>query len=301
MRHTPSVTAVSSGVRFVLAAAVLFGTTGTAQALGPDDADPLTVGAIRLLIGAAGLLVVAGTDRNLGEALRADRRWLALGILGIAGYQLTFFGGVRLAGVGAGTLLTIGSAPVFTGLAARLITGERPVRAWYPATALAIVGLVLIADLGGSPDPLGVALALTAGAAYAVFSVGSERVVRASAPVPAMAAVFGGGALLLLPVLAVGDLGWVASSGGIGSALWLGVVATAVAYVFYGKGLATTPVTTVATLVLAEPITALILATGLLDEPLTLPSVFGAALVSIGLLILSRRSSGGHPAVTPTP
>lgn len=292
---------MSSGVRFVLAAAVLFGTTGTAQALGPEDADPLTVGAIRLLIGAVGLLVVAGIGGNLGAAMRVDRRWLVVGMLGIAGYQLTFFGGVRLAGVGAGTLLTIGSAPVFTGLVARLVTGERPVRAWYPATALAIVGLVLIADLNGSPDPGGVVLALTAGAAYAVFSVGSERVIQDSAPVPAMAVVFGGGAFLLLPVLIAGDLGWLGSSRGIGSALWLGLIATTTAYVFYSKGLAVTPVTTVATLVLAEPITALALATGILDEPLTVTSVAGAVLVAFGLLILSRRSPDGHPAVTPAP
>ena len=292
---------MSSGVRFVLVAAVLFGTTGTAQALGPDGADPLTVGAIRLLIGAGGLVAVAAARGGLSHALGVERRWLALGILGVAGYQLTFFGGVRLAGVGVGTLLTIGSAPVFTGLAARLITGERPIRAWYPATALAIVGLVLIADLGGAPDPLGIALALAAGATYAVFSVGSERVIQASAPVPAMAVVFGGGAVLLLPVLVVGDVRWIGSTAGIGSALWLGLVATTAAYVSYGKGLAVTPVTTVATLVLAEPITALILATGLLGEPLTWTSIAGTALVTIGLLILSRRSSDGHPAVTPAP
>lgn len=292
---------MTSGVRYVLAAAVLFGTTGTAQALGPNDADPLTVGAVRLLIGALGLIAVAASRGRLGDALRADRRWLALGMVGVAAYQLTFFGGVRLAGVGVGTLLTIGSAPLFTGLTARLITGERPIRAWYPATALAIVGLVLIADLGGSPDPLGVVMSLAAGATYAVFSVGSERVIQASAPVPAMAVVFGGGAVLLLPIVAFGDVGWVGSGRGFGSALWLGLMATTAAYVFYGKGLAVTPVTTVATLVLAEPITALILATAVVDEPLTGTSVAGAVLVTIGLLILSRRSSDGHPAVTPAP
>ncbi|MDX1448967.1 MAG: EamA family transporter [Acidimicrobiia bacterium] len=292
---------MTRGARFVLAAAVLFGTTGTAQALGAADADPLTVGAVRLLIGAAGLIAVAARRGRLRDAFGADRRWLVLGILGVAGYQLTFFGGVRLAGVGVGTLLTIGSAPVFTGIVARVLTGERPVRAWYPATALAIGGLVLIADLGGSPDPIGVTLALAAGATYAVFSVGSERVIQASTPVAAMAAVFSGGAVLLVPVLVFGDLGWLTGFDGVGAALWLGIMATTAAYVFYGKGLAVTPVTTVATLVLAEPITALLLAAGVLDEPLTLTAVLGAGLVTVGLLVLSRRSSDGHPAVTPAP
>jgi DME family drug/metabolite transporter len=292
---------MSPGVRHVILAAVLFGTTGTSQALGPDTADPLTVGAIRLVVGALGLLAVAGSGGKLREALRADGRWLLLGIVGVAGYQLTFFGGVRLAGVGIGTLLTIGSAPVFTGIAARLITGERPVGAWYPATGLAIVGLALIADLGGDPDAVGVALALAAGATYALFAVGSDRVIQASTPTAAMAVIFGGGALLLAPVLLLGDLSWVASAGGVGSALWLGLMATTVAYVFYARGLAVTPVTTVSTLVLAEPLTALLLATLVLSEPLGLRSLSGATLVGIGLLVLSRGSRRDHPAVSPTP
>lgn len=292
---------MSVGVRSVLAAAVLFGTTGTAQALGPDGADPLTVGAVRLLIGALGLVAVAAGRGRLRSALRAERRWLALGVLGVAGYQLSFFGGVRLAGVGVGTLLTIGSAPVFTGIAARLITGERPIRAWYPATGLALAGLVLIADPGGAPDARGVALALAAGASYAVFSVGSERVIAASSPVAAMAVIFGGGAILLLPVLALGDLAWVGTIPGAGAALWLGLVATTAAYVLYARGLAVTPVTTVATLVLAEPLTALVAATVVLSEPLVPMSVVGAAVLGAGLLLLSRRSSSGQPAISPTP
>ncbi len=42
----------------VLLSAVCFGTTGTAQALGPDAA-PITVGAVRIAIGGALLLAVA--------------------------------------------------------------------------------------------------------------------------------------------------------------------------------------------------------------------------------------------------
>ena len=42
----------------VLAAAVLFGTTGTSQALGPDDTTPLGVGAMRILVGAVALCVL---------------------------------------------------------------------------------------------------------------------------------------------------------------------------------------------------------------------------------------------------
>jgi drug/metabolite transporter (DMT)-like permease len=45
--------------QLVLLAAVLFGTTGTAQALGPDGTSPLTVGASRIAIGGAALVAIA--------------------------------------------------------------------------------------------------------------------------------------------------------------------------------------------------------------------------------------------------
>ena len=45
-------------VAAVLGAAVLFGTTGTAQALGPDGTSPLGVGAVRLAVGGLALLLV---------------------------------------------------------------------------------------------------------------------------------------------------------------------------------------------------------------------------------------------------
>ncbi len=52
----------------VLVAAVCFGTTGTAQALGPDGVDPLAVGAARILAGALLLLLWA---RHAASARRA--------------------------------------------------------------------------------------------------------------------------------------------------------------------------------------------------------------------------------------
>lgn len=43
----------------VLAAAVLFGTTGTSQALGPEGTTPLSIGVMRMVIGGTGLAVIA--------------------------------------------------------------------------------------------------------------------------------------------------------------------------------------------------------------------------------------------------
>jgi drug/metabolite transporter, DME family len=48
----------------VLLAALCFATTGTAQALGPDDTDPVGVGAARILVGGALLVAVAVVTRG---------------------------------------------------------------------------------------------------------------------------------------------------------------------------------------------------------------------------------------------
>ena len=42
----------------VLVAAMLFGTTGTAQVLGPDGTTPLSVGAMRLIVGGIAIAAI---------------------------------------------------------------------------------------------------------------------------------------------------------------------------------------------------------------------------------------------------
>src|SRR3954462_8280010 len=122
----------------VLLAAVAFGTTGTARALGPH-ASPLAVGAARIAVGAA-LLGIA----SWRLAPRSDRRWsrraLLAGAVGIAAYQLAFFAAVRETGVAVGTVVAIGSGPAFAGLLSRApLTGR-----WAASTALAVAGIALL-------------------------------------------------------------------------------------------------------------------------------------------------------------
>ncbi len=95
---------------YVVAAATLWGTTGTAQALGPDGASSIAVGATRNVLGAVVLLVIAAVRGPLLEGVRdLERRPLVLAALATAAYQLCFFGGVRLAGVAIGTVVGVGS------------------------------------------------------------------------------------------------------------------------------------------------------------------------------------------------
>jgi DME family drug/metabolite transporter len=284
----------------VLIAAVLFGTTGTAQALGPS-LEPLAVGAARILIGAALLAVVALASgaRRAG----AGRRAILLAGACVAVYQATFFAALAETGVAVGTVVAIGSAPAFAGVFACAFAGE-PLRwRWAFATALACGGvglLVLGGGGGGEVSSAGVGLALVSGAGYAGYAVVSKRMLAAGgSPEAVMATVFGTGALLLLPAFALVPAGGLLSPGGAALAIYLGAIPTALAYLLFARGLERIGAGETATLTLAEPLTAAGLGVIALGERPSAAAAAGAALVLSGLAVLALwrpREARAEPA-----
>jgi DME family drug/metabolite transporter len=272
----------------VLLAAVCFGTTGTAQALGPDGLAPTGVGAARILVGGS-LLVVVALVMHGGKALTRVQRGPALvAAAGVAVYQLAFFAAVKDTGVAVGTIVAIGSGPMFAGAFEWALEGRAPSRAWALATALAIAGVTMLAGGGAEISPIGVSLALIAGASYATYTLSAKRMLRAGhAPETVMAVAFGLGAVLLAPVLAGTGAGWLTHADGIGLAVFLGVVPTAVAYLLFAHGLKRLTAAETATLTLAEPLTAALLGVVVLSEQLTLPAACGAAFVLAGMFALA--------------
>jgi DME family drug/metabolite transporter len=274
-----------------VAAATLWGTTGTAQALGPDEASSIAVGATRNVVGAAVLVAIAaGRGRLLGGARELERRPLALAAAATAAYQLCFFGGVRLAGVAIGTVVGVGSGPVWGGLVGWLGRGERPGRRWAVATALAVSGAALLATTtsdGERVDPVGIVLALGAGLSYALFALWSKGLTDRHDPDLVMTWVFALSAVALLPLGLAAGIGPLLDGRGALMALWLGVVSLAASYLLFGRGIAGVAVATATTLSLSEPLTAATLGIVVLDEELTLPVFAGMALVFSGLLALA--------------
>jgi len=274
----------------VLLAAVCFGTTGTAQAIGPA-ASPVAVGASRIVLGGALLVVVA---RLMGVRMPRAGGTVAGIAVAVAVYQLSFFAAVDRTGVAVGTVVAIGTGPAVAGVLGRLVNGEPLTPRWTLATLCAAAGVALLAgDGGGTVDPAGIALAVTAGAGYATCTVLSKRLLAAgAAPEGVMAAGFGGAAVLLVPVLLVSGPGFLASAGGLGLALYLGAIPTALAYVLFSRGLRSLTSGGTATLVLAEPLTAAALGIVALGEQPSLSAGIGAALVLAGLAVLAAPARG---------
>jgi DME family drug/metabolite transporter len=215
---------------------------------------------------------------------------LALAGIAVGGYQLCFFAAVRLTGVAVGTVLAIGSAPVFTGMISRLTGGPALTIRWLIATAAAVAGCGVLVTGGQAAgvQPGGVGLALLAGLCYAVYAVTAARLISGGiSETTVLGVLFGGAAILLAPALAATSPGWLLSGRGLAVTAYLGLVTTVLAYLLYGRGLRTVPAPAAVTLGLAEPVVAALLGVVVLGERLTGPVVAGLVLVGLAIAILT--------------
>lgn len=281
-------TAKNNGFFYVLGAALLWGTTGTAQSFAPAGFDSTVIGFLRLLVGGLALILLAFWRRELGSW--SDWRWgvTLLAALFTASYQVCFFAAVQKTGVAIGTIVGIGSAPIAGGILGYLFRGERPGRRWALATLLAIAGcsFLSLGNHGVAVDLVGILLALGAGASYAAYTLVIKGMLEHQHPNAVMAVVVCLGALLLSPLLIGKELAWVAEPRALLVVAHLGLATMALSYWLFARGLQTVQVASAVTLSLAEPMTAATLGILLLGELLTLGSFSGIALIFAGLVVL---------------
>lgn len=285
----------------VLAAAVLFGTTGTSQALGPDGTTPLSIGVMRMVIGGTGLALIAYTlawrhrrrsPSRLSPPL-AIRPILLMALTGLclAVYQPLFFLGTARNGVAVSTVIALGAAPVLAGLLEWALTRRVPGPVWMIATALATVGVAMLGFGGGdagAADPIGVAGALGAGASFAVIANVQRRLLDEGwDPFTVVGGMGASSALFSAVALPFVDVSWLAAPRGLAMALWLGLATVSVAYVLFTWGLQKLAAATAATLTLAEPLTASILGLTVLGEHLSALATAGVVTLAAALAILA--------------
>lgn len=272
----------------VLLAAILWGTTGTAQNFISGEAHPLTIGAFRLMIGGFSLMLFVLLTKSI---MFRGIRWRStvLSAVSMALFQPLFFSSVQLTGIAIGTVVAIGSAPVLAGLIEWLFLKKRPDSVWFAATLMAIMGCILLfANKGGADvDPLGVAMALGAGLAFALYAIASKTVLATMEAVPAVALIFSIAAVLLMPFLFFFDLSYMLVPADAGIILYLGVATTSLAYILFSKGLKKIPSSSAVTLSLAEPLTAAVLGVLIVEETLSGLSWTGIVLLLGGILVLT--------------
>ena len=296
------------GIAGVLFAGTVWGTTGTAATFAPD-VSAAAIGAAAMGIGGLGqaLLALRGIARARA-ALWQHRGLLVLGALAVMIYPLAFYSAMRLAGVTIGTVVTIGTAPLFAALIEYVMERSLLTLRWTVGALSGVAGMVLIclaegsshSAVGGSSVPLGVALGLLGGFTYALYSwTARAMMVRGVRSSVVMGATFGLGGMFLMPVLIVTGGPLLASWGNAAVGLYMAFVPMFLGYICFGYGLSRVRASTATTLTLIEPVVAAVLAVVIVGERLPALGWIGVGLVVVCLLVLTIPR--GHRAQTVPP
>ncbi|MBP1921122.1 drug/metabolite transporter (DMT)-like permease [Halorubrum alkaliphilum] len=260
---------------------------------------PVTLGFLRVVLGASVLSAVA-----LASGRRAPSRADWPGFLALGGWVtltiLTQFVGTELTNASQGSLLTV-LTPVFTVLLGAMVLGERVTTA--KATGMAVAGVGTVVVLAGQYDLsalaadnlLGVGLLVVASVAWAGYTVWGVDVVRRYGALEA-ATYSSIASVPMLAILAAGELWALGISPAdvpvtvesVATVLYLGVASTAAAWYLWYKGLEYVSAGTVAVFFFAQPAVGAALGAVLLGEHLGGGFLVGGTLMAVGIWIVSR-------------
>lgn len=293
------------GIGMAILAAMLWGTTGTAQSMASGSTSPYWTGALRLAFSCGFFLILIFYKRFRQPPYSADvcaqrptplKQKPYLATVLIAGtrmglYNLSFFSGVKATGIAIGTAAAIGSAPIWAGLLQALITRKAPPWLWWAGTLCATAGGIWMVLSQATPwqfDPKGLALCLSAGLTYAIYTLVSKRLLKMASPLTITSHTFGIAALIAIPAawLLTGPLSITSSDWLI--MLYLGVAATGISYLLFTQALKHISAATGVALALFEPITAFVLAIVVVGEPVQVWAFAGLCLILAGLVLVLR-------------
>ncbi len=278
-----------AGVLAVIAASVLWGTTGTASSLAPEVSG-MAVGAAAMGLG--GLLQALFSIHLLcrqRQKLWQQWRLILAGGLAVAVYPLAFYTSMRMAGVTIGTIISLGSAPVFSALIEYFADGSGLRRRWFYGAVLGITGMLLLSlssaftafsVRSSSAIITGSALGLAAGVTYAFYSWSAHQLINTGLHTrAAMGATFGCGGILLLPVLFLTGGTILQSWDSLLVNLYLILVPMFLGYLCFGYGLAWVRASIATAITLLEPVVAALLAVLVIGESLETWGWVGCVLV----------------------
>jgi DME family drug/metabolite transporter len=288
------------GYLCIALAAALWGSLGVvSRGILAAGVDPLELSVWRATI-AGVLFAVHAIARRRVRVARADYPVLGVfAVTGVSVFYLSYLFAVRTGGAALAAILLY-TAPAWVALASALWLHEPMTQRKLAALATTLVGVAFVA-LGAGGDGTGLRIGpaalgwgLLSGLAYASYYLfGKRYFVRYEAATLFMY-VLPLGALFLLPLVhfvhkSAATWGWI---------VFLGVVPTYVALQLYEAGLRRVEATRAVTVATLEPVVAAGLAYAVWGEALRPLGYAGAALVLVGVLLMSAAPTDARRATS---
>lgn len=286
----------------------VWGSTYVAISVVVETMPPLLTAGVRHLSAGAILFAIL-LARRRGASIRLTRsEWLGAGFVGLA----LLLGGNGLVVLGERdvpsglTALIVASIPLIVVLLRRIF-GERVAFGTYVGVAVGFVGvavLIIPEGVSGKVSVFGMALLIGASVSWAIGSYFSRRV---TLPRDALASTGGqmvvGGTALLVAGLLSGESELVHfesfSTASIVALFYLIVFGSVLAYTAYTWLLQNASVSRVSTYAYVNPLVAIVLGALLLNEPIDVFIVIGAALIIVAVSVVvrteARRARGDVP------
>ncbi len=303
-----------AGLTLAVLSAATFGTSGAfASSLIEAGWSPAAVVITRVAVAAAVLTVPALVQLRSRWSLlrRGAGRVAAYGLVAVAGCQLFYFNAIARMPVGVALLLEYLAAVLVVGWL-WLRHGQRPRRLTVVGAAVAIAGLAMVLDLGGSAriDPVGVMWGLLAAVGLAIyFLLGAAT---DEEPLPPIVMAWAG---MCVGAVALAALGWIgvlpvtARMGSVGflghrvswvvPILGLSLVAAVIAYVA-GIGAARRLGAKLASFIgMAEVLFAILFAWLLLGQLPSAVQFLGGAFILAGVTLVRTDELKTGPAAGP--
>ena len=283
----------TQGYFYLAAAMVLVGSTVVASKIIGTGLPPFTATALRFAVALPCFgLLMALTGARLP---RLDRRdWLLLAaqaIAGSVGYTALLILGLRYTSA-ADAGIIIGTMPVVSTATAILVLGERPRPATLAAIALAAAGVLFTAAQARPAQPqslLGNTLILGAIVCESLFILLNKCLRQPLRPLAQSTCMSALGLAVAAPA-ALFEAPWAASvpPGALMAVAYYAVVPTVAGFLLWYAGSELVSGAEAALFTAVAPVAALLLAAGVLGEPVSPRQLLGVACVLASVLMLGR-------------
>ena len=285
------------GAVCLFAAAAIWGGMYVVSKYVLDYIPPMTLLAVRLVIGGAALLVVMVASRTPWVGVRDLPRMALLGLVGFGISLAAQFIGTRLSSASHGAVIT-SVTPAFILIFAATLLKERVTWAKVGAVGIATAGVLLVVEQPAgfrieAQAFWGDVLLLVAGITWALYTVLGRLAADRYPPVTVTTYATLTGIIWILPVIPVelSGITWRPLPPAVWwGTLYLGVVSTALAFYLWNKGFTLMDAATGSLFFFAQPVVGAVLGWLLLGESLTARFLLGSVVIIAGGVLATRHS-----------
>ncbi|HUV14599.1 MAG TPA: DMT family transporter [Acidobacteriota bacterium] len=285
-------------IKLILTALFWGGTFIAGRALA-QNVGPYSAAFLRFLLASGLLFLIVRRFHGGLPRLEKDQAFAVfiLGMTGVFAYNAFFFSGLRLVDAGRASLI-IANNPIVITVFSAIIFRERLTPLKLLGILLSVTGALVVISKGSlavvTQGGIGRGEIYIMGcvASWATYSLVGKVVLKRLSPLVSVCYSAAIGTLCLLgPALwegMLGDLGEYVATDWL-SIVYLGVFGTVFGFVWYYQGIQAIGAVRASLFINFVPIFAILLAYLILDEPITLSLLAGAAFISVGVYLTNDK------------